>query len=147
MSQLDSGIKTLYEKLVWGAHCTCWARARNLHLFCIFQGCRPNQWTDTTQTLWADAHQRGAGAIVVSGDEGHKQHVPEGYSFLNVGSSEFVNFCSSDSRLGTLAQLDRGIKTPYDKLVRGAHCTCWARASNLHLFFIFQGCRPTSGRI
>ena len=42
--------------------------------------------------MWNDAHQRGAGAIVVSGDERHKQHVPEGYSFSNVGSSEFVNF-------------------------------------------------------
>ena len=47
---------------------------------------------DTTQTLWAYAHQMGAGAMVVSEDERHKQHVPEGYSFLNVGSPEFVSF-------------------------------------------------------
>ena len=42
--------------------------------------------------MWADAYQRGAGAIVVNGDKRQKQHVPEGEKFLNVGSSEFVNF-------------------------------------------------------
>ena len=79
---------------------------------------------DTTQTLWAYAHQRGKGAIVVSSDERHKQHVPEGYSFLNVGSSEFVNFWASDTKLGTLAQLDSGITIQGKNLTWAAHCTC-----------------------
>ena len=62
--------------------------------------------------MWVDAHPRGAGAIVVNCDERHKQHVPEGKNFLNVGSSEFVNFLASKTKLGTLAHLDRGNMTP-----------------------------------
>ena len=45
-----------------------------------------------TQTLWADAHQKGKGAIVVNADERHKQRVPEGEILLNMGSSDFVSF-------------------------------------------------------
>ena len=49
---------------------------------------------------------------MLNSDERHKQHVPEGENFLNMGSSEFVNFRAMDTKLGTLANLDRGIKIP-----------------------------------
>ena len=52
---------------------------------------------------------------MVAGDEGHKQHMPEGKNFLNIGYSEFVNFLDSDNNLGALARLDRGITTLYEK--------------------------------
>ena len=64
-----------------------------------------------TQTLWADAHQGGAGAIVVNADERHKQLVPEGENFLNMGSSDFVNFWASDTKLGTLVHFGTSLKT------------------------------------
>ena len=51
-----------------------------------------NQWTAPTQTLWADGHHKGRKIGRVPSDEWHKQHVPERYCFLNLGSSEFVYF-------------------------------------------------------
>ena len=56
---------------------------------------------------------------MVNGDERHMQHVPEGENFLNMGSSEFVNFCASNTKLGTLAHLDRGIATLCKKSIWG----------------------------
>ena len=50
---------------------------------------------------------------MVTGDERHKQHVPEGENFLNMGSFETVNFLASDSKLSTVRLLDRGITMVY----------------------------------
>ena len=135
-----------YKKLAWGAHCTCWARAHYLHLCLFSQGYRPNQWTDTTQTLWSNSHHGWAGAIVVNGDEWHMRHVPEGKNCLNMGSSEFVNFLASDTKLGTLAQLNKGTTTLYNKLTWRAHCTCWAHAQNWHLFKSFKAAGQSNER-
>ena len=110
------------------------------------QRCRPDQWTDTTQTLWSDSRHRWAGAIMVNGDERHMQHVPEGENFLNVGSSEYVNFLAIDTKIGTLTHLDRGITNLYKKFIWGAYCTCWARAQNLHLFYLVKAAGQTNGR-
>ena len=53
---------------------------------------------------------------MITGDERHKQHVPEGKTFLNMGSVELVNFGASDTKLGTVKLLDGGITTVYKKL-------------------------------
>ena len=42
----------------------------------IFSGCRANQWTEATQTLWADGHHRGQyslGYPVISGTSSTRQ--------------------------------------------------------------------------
>ena len=70
---------------------TCHVRSRKPLQETSCQECRPNQCTSTTETSWANGHHRWAGAIVLTGDERHKQHVPEGENCLNIGSSEFVN--------------------------------------------------------
>ena len=41
------------------AHGTCHARSRKPLQKSIGQRCRPNQWTDSAQTWWADSHHGG----------------------------------------------------------------------------------------
>ena len=74
---MDMDITTLYKKLIWAAHCTCWLRAQNKHLFLFFLVCRPNQLMYTIQTMWADSYSWWACDIDVTGAEGRAQHVSE----------------------------------------------------------------------
>ena len=83
---------------------------------------------DTTQCLSADSRNRWAGAVVVTGDERHKQNVPEGGNFLNMGSSKNVNFGAYDTKLGTVTQLVKGITTLYKKF----NWVYIARTGHLH---------------
>ena len=150
VAQLDRGITMLYKKFkkfTWGAHCTCWARVQNLYLLLFFPGCRPNQSTDTTQTLWADSHHWRKNPLGVPSDKRHRQHVPKMENFLNIGSSKFMNFWAGNTKLGAYAHLDWGTMTLYKKNTWGAHRTCWTGAQNLHLFFIFfQDVGQANGR-
>ena len=73
---------------------------------------------------------------MVTGAGRHKKQVPEGGKFYKHGPSEFVIFCVSDNKLSAMAQMNRGITTLYKKLIWAAHCTYWARAQNMHLFFL-----------
>ena len=53
---------------------------------------------------------------MVTGAEWLEQHVPEGDTFADVGSSEFVSFGASDTKLGTLVKVDGGIMTMFKNL-------------------------------
>ena len=52
-----------------------------------------------------DGHHEWVCAIVVTGAEWLKQHVPEEDTFADVGSSEFVSFGASNTKLGTLVKV------------------------------------------
>ena len=56
---------------------TCHMRSRKTSQKISSQGCRPNQWTDTSRTLLANGHRKWASAIVVAGDKRNKRHVQE----------------------------------------------------------------------
>ena len=84
MAQMDRGITTLYKKLIWAAHCPCWARAQNKHLFLFFLVCRPNKWMCTIQTMWAGSCSWWACDIEVTGAEGRAHQVSEGKTLLRV---------------------------------------------------------------
>ena len=51
-------------------------------------------------------------------------------NLLSMGSSDFVHFVASDTKLGTLAHLDWEITTLYKKMTWAAHRTCWERSQN-----------------
>ena len=63
-----------------------------------------------------DRHHGWVCAIVVTGAEWLKQHVPEADTFRDVGSSEFVSFGASDAKLGTLVKVDGGIMMMFKNL-------------------------------
>ena len=67
---------------------------------------------------------RGTKSVRVPSNQRHKQHVPEGENFFNMASFEFVNFRGSDTILGTLAQLDRGITKQCKNLKSGCTLGC-----------------------
>ena len=67
---------------MWAEHCTCWARAQDMHLFLFFQVYRPNQWMFTLQTLRAVSSSWWAYDIEVTGADGHAEHVPERKTLL-----------------------------------------------------------------
>ena len=54
-----------------------------------------------------------ARAIVVTGAEKHKQHMPEGENLISVGSIKFVDSRASNSQFDSLVQRVRGVTTLY----------------------------------
>lgn len=62
----------------------------------------------------------------------HKQLVPDGENFINMGFSEFVIFLPRDTELGTPEHYEKGITALYKKLTLGA------RARNFRIYSLFQ---------
>ena len=131
----------LHKKLTWDVYCTCWAHAQNLQLLFFKAEVQSNRFTrlklrEQSAFLGGTCHcgYRCWAAQKASASVGklHKR-----------GSSEFVKFLDSDIKLSTMAQMDRGITTLYKKLIWAAHCPCWARAQNKHLFLFFLVCMPS----
>ena len=81
----------VYYRGVWKADigCTCILHVQGtctkFALLFILQGCRTNPWTYTAETSWDSCRIGWARAILVTGAERHKQHVPEGENQYKLG--------------------------------------------------------------
>ena len=81
-------ITTLYQKLNFGVHYTCSARALSLHLYSFFQGFWPILWSHRFQIWWVTCHHGWTQALgFVLSDTGTNTEV----GGSNLGGFNFFN--------------------------------------------------------